>query len=286
LPSLEEHARRSEVLYGDPAMEIHKYIDSAYEIYGGSHRKIRHDVEKTPAEVQEIFGKRHKSAHDIAIDHIWFDAMDSCSKIGIGYGRLSFVRFMKPHFMDVTCKNCRNRKMEKFADVYVYKDWEERYDYYYNEPKRRVKRVKLQFILITLLTVICAVLITRDLNVIPAAIIFGIFLFFSYRFSVSFGGEKTKVFSHDSERYGAIYYCFKCHKAFLYPDKEKETKKTPLSIIDDVSEILSRAFFKAGVTVTICEEFYSEFYPELSKEEAVLQEIQEVDMDFEGEANQ
>jgi hypothetical protein len=66
VPSLEEHAKRSNALYGDSAEVIHAYIDSAYEVYGGAHRTIRHDTEATPSEVEEIFGEKHKKAKDIA----------------------------------------------------------------------------------------------------------------------------------------------------------------------------------------------------------------------------
>jgi len=129
LPSLEEHAKRSRVLYGDSAEEIHEYIDSAYEVYGGRHRKIRHDTQITPTEVERIFGKKHEYAKDIAIDHVMFDAMDSCCKIGEVRSRAFLIRFVKNHFENVPCAACKNPSSEIFADVYVYVDWRERLRY-------------------------------------------------------------------------------------------------------------------------------------------------------------
>lgn len=130
MPSLEEHARRSNALYGDSAEEIHEYIDSAYVVYGGAHRKIRHDTQVTPREVEEIFGEKHKNAKDISIDHVCFDAMESCCRIGVAYdsiGKLCFLRFMKPHFENTQCPTCKNSRTEKFAEVYIWVDWKERF---------------------------------------------------------------------------------------------------------------------------------------------------------------
>jgi len=148
MPGLREHAERSKTLYGDSANEIHEYIDSAYEVYRGSHRKIRHDLEITPTEVEEIFGEKHKHAKDITIDHVWFDAMDSLSKIGeIGEDYLIYptcsIRFMKPHFVDIACENCGNPRIEKFANVWVWDDWEKRHNHIINI--RRLSIIDLLF---------------------------------------------------------------------------------------------------------------------------------------------
>lgn len=129
MPSLEEHAKRSKALYGDSAEEVHEYIDSAYEVYGGAHRKIRHDTQITPEEIEKIFGEKHKDAKDIAIDHVHFDAMESCYKIGVVHdamGKLCFIRFHKPYFENVQCSTCKSPETEKFAEVYVWVDWKER----------------------------------------------------------------------------------------------------------------------------------------------------------------
>jgi hypothetical protein len=265
VPSLEEHAKRSNALYGDSAEVIHAYIDSAYEVYGGAHRTIRHDTEATPSEVEEIFGEKHKKAKDIATDHVFFDAMESCYKIGIVHdvaGKLCFLKFMKPHFVNIHCTTCENPAIEKFAEIYVWTDWKERL-----KPRRS--------------------------RIIP---------FVSLLFA-----PKEQDFSDQAERWGTLYYCYKCHQLSLEVLKDADGARI-LKGDQEFKELMNHALLTAkealsnaighearisvgapkndkGRTENEKEDMYKQAYPELNAEEAELQETQEIDMDFENEEN-
>jgi hypothetical protein len=213
MPGLREHAERSKALYGDSADEVHEYIDSAYEVYRGKHRKIRHDLTVTTAEAEEIFGEKHKNAKDIAIDHVWLDFMTFCYKRGIAYDpwrgsylEMCFIRFMKPHFVNVACIACKNQKTEKFADVYVYNDWNERYNYYIKSQK------------------------------------------FSLR-SLIFGSKKRPEFSDEVKRWATLHYCYKCHKLSVNTKEEEPPKE----LLNHMNTTLERAISEAlslGVRVS------------------------------------
>lgn len=259
VPNLEEHSKRSQTLYGDPANEIHEYIDSGYEVYGGKHRKIRHDTQITPTEVEEIFREKHKNAKDIAIDHIVFDAMESCYKIGEAHNRAFLIKFVKNHFEETPCATCKGSRTEKFADVYVYLDWK--------------KRLKF-----------------KGSRIIP---------FVSLLFT-----PKEPKFSDQLERWASVYYCYKCHKLGIKVIKDEDAAAL-LKGDTLLAELMNRILSTLRETVSNAvgheakmsigspgsetespkesKSIYRKAYPELSEEEAELQETQEIDMDFEDE---
>jgi len=78
MPSNEEHSEDTFRRYGVRASDLHKWIDEPSELYGASHRWVRHNIRKLrsdpnyiPKEFVEKYGE--ELARNIMIDHILLD---------------------------------------------------------------------------------------------------------------------------------------------------------------------------------------------------------------------
>lgn len=73
MPSLKIHEEFSLEKYGRRFTELHKWMDEPVKTHGPSHRRFRHDVNKTPKNAEKLFGKDAELA---CIDHIILDRIE------------------------------------------------------------------------------------------------------------------------------------------------------------------------------------------------------------------
>lgn len=77
MPSHEEHCQDSLRRYGKRFDELHSWMDEPSTILGPSHRKYRHDPNKTPQIARVLFGSL---ADQACLDHIRLDELESRRK--------------------------------------------------------------------------------------------------------------------------------------------------------------------------------------------------------------
>ena len=68
----ERHCRHSYELYGEPAGDIHRWMDEPARIYGPGHKWTRHDIKIIPKGFIDKYGE--ELARQIMIDHILMDS--------------------------------------------------------------------------------------------------------------------------------------------------------------------------------------------------------------------
>ena len=76
MPNNEEHCKHTLNLYGVRGEDIHRWMDEPSQLYGSSHRWVRHDKYQ---EVPESFIKKYGEtlARDIMMDHILADQIEN-----------------------------------------------------------------------------------------------------------------------------------------------------------------------------------------------------------------
>jgi len=79
MPSHEEHCQQSLRRYGFDFAEIHSWMDRPSLAYGIDHRKLNHDIYRTPYEAEKLFWdlvpeEQRENIRWVVIDHIRLDA--------------------------------------------------------------------------------------------------------------------------------------------------------------------------------------------------------------------
>ena len=73
MPSHEEHCQDSLRRYGKRFDKLHRWMDEPSTVLGPSHRKYRHDPNKTPQIAKVLFGPL---ADQACLDHIRLDELE------------------------------------------------------------------------------------------------------------------------------------------------------------------------------------------------------------------
>lgn len=75
MPNNEEHCRHTLSLYGVRGEDVHRWMDEPSQLYGSSHRWVRHDkYQEVPESFIEIYGE--DLARNIMLDHILADSSE------------------------------------------------------------------------------------------------------------------------------------------------------------------------------------------------------------------
>ena len=98
MPSHEEHRQDSLKRYGKRFDELHRWMDEPSTVLGPSHRKYRHDPNKTPQIAKVLFGPL---ADQACLDHIRLDELERRRK-GIPFR--GTYRMISPK--QKVCPNC------------------------------------------------------------------------------------------------------------------------------------------------------------------------------------
>ena len=72
LPNGVKHSEHSLIMYGVDGYDIHSWMDEPSQIYGGGHRKFRHDPD---IEIPQVFINKYgeELARNIILDHLYLD---------------------------------------------------------------------------------------------------------------------------------------------------------------------------------------------------------------------
>ncbi|MBU0847291.1 hypothetical protein KKH23_08935 [Patescibacteria group bacterium] len=82
MPNHNEHCKHTRELYGVDGAEIHTWMDEPSQLYGASHRWIRHDLSLIPKKFIDRYGK--ELAKQIMLDHILLDRKDKTKPVLTG----------------------------------------------------------------------------------------------------------------------------------------------------------------------------------------------------------